>query len=126
MDAGFWPQVEELLGQALLLEGARRSDFVAAIADHRVRVEVESLLHAEAAPDVHIESVIGEAAETFSAQRVEAGFSKRFQIVGQAGHGGMGRVFEAIDQERSLRVALKSLTKRPRCICTPSSRSFAH
>jgi serine/threonine protein kinase len=111
MNAGFWLQVEELLGQALLLEGSRRSDFVAAIADRTVRAEVESLLHAEAAPDFHIESVIGSAAEIFSVQPEEAGFSKRFQIMRQAGHGGMGRVFEAIDRERSLRVALKSLTK---------------
>ena len=37
-------------------------------------------------------------------------FPQRFEVVRQVGRGGMGMVFEALDRERNLRVALKALT----------------
>lgn len=37
-------------------------------------------------------------------------FPQRFEVVRQVGRGGMGIVFEALDRERNLRVALKALT----------------
>jgi serine/threonine protein kinase len=107
--AGYWAAVEEALTAALAMKDTERRQFLAGLADARVSSEVNSLLSAGGGSDSGFLSAIATAGESWRA----TGFRVpgRFHIIREVGQGGMGAVFEAFDQDRNLRVALKSLTR---------------
>lgn len=110
MDSEKWSAVEELLAASLALPNRERAIFTARITDPTIRNEVISLLKRATSADGRLESVIGGA--TGLPELYGAGpFPARFEVSREVGQGGMGTVYEAIDTERNLRVALKSLSR---------------
>jgi serine/threonine protein kinase/tetratricopeptide (TPR) repeat protein len=68
-----------------------------------------SLLKRATSADARIESIVGGAAG-LPEPDASIRFPARFEVLRQVGQGGMGTVYEAIDTQRNLRVALKSLS----------------
>src|SRR5262249_8810861 len=105
-----WSRLKELFEAALEQRPSDRLVYVARVCadDNSLRGEIEHLLKQhELAGD--LPSGGGPhtpASRTFAADQIVAG---RFRIVRFIGQGGMGEVYEALDNEIKARIALKTL-----------------
>jgi len=114
-----WHRVDGLFHEAADLAATDRDAFLdsACGSDLELRREVESLLAADAEPDVVLEAAIAEAADRLRAETDEG--SARigtligpYSIVRLIGKGGMGAVYQAVrDDEFRMEVALKLLKR---------------
>jgi eukaryotic-like serine/threonine-protein kinase len=107
-----WQRVESTMQQALAVEPAARSAFVAAIADAEVRTEVESLLAADAGALDRLEQAISATAsrliEVREARPIGSQFS-HYRLLELLGAGGISQVYLAEDLHLKRKVALKFL-----------------
>ena len=103
-----WDRIQELFAAALEQPASERAAFLdqAISSDPHLRAEVQRLLDERE----------GAAGAPFQPGRVLNG---RFRIVRSLGRGGMGEVYEAVDQELSERVAVKTI--RPEIAADPTA-----
>jgi eukaryotic-like serine/threonine-protein kinase len=112
-----WEQIKDLFQAALERPEADRANFLvgACDGDDELRQEVQSLLSAhrsarsfmDCAPTANADSVDRvELAPIFSEGEIISG---RFRIVRFLSRGGMGEVYEAVDQEINTHIALKTI-----------------
>jgi serine/threonine protein kinase len=124
MDQGRWKTVNHIFHAALEVSASERHSFVltASEGDPDLQAEVELLLQADQDVGSYLESPLLPS-ELFSnsASPVKAGdvLCGRFRILRAVGEGGMGHVFEALDSELSVHVALKII--RPEIATSPEA-----
>ena len=116
MPSELWKRVKPIFHAAIEMEALERSNYVAEACadDGELRREVDRLLTLheasaelfEASAEETVRLVDRAAQRTFRDGEI---VSDRFRIVGFAGNGGMGEVYEALDLELKERVALKTL-----------------
>jgi serine/threonine protein kinase len=111
-----WQQVKELLGPALELDPAKRTDYLdkACGSDASLREELERLLAAEkkAGGDFLNDPLIPDALNRELSQPADVWIGRRvgpYQIVEEIGVGGMGEVYRAVraDDQYHKQVAIK-------------------
>jgi serine/threonine protein kinase len=113
-----WLRIKEITAEALDLEPGERAVYIteACGQDPDVLSEVLRLVReADASGQEFLESPSW-SPRAFLTRKFEMDerpvqVPQRFEILREAGRGGMGMVFECLDRERNLRVALKTLTR---------------
>jgi predicted negative regulator of RcsB-dependent stress response len=124
MDQGRWKTVNHIFHAALELSANERHSFVltASEGDPDLQAEVELLLQADENAGSYLESPLlhGELF-SHSASPVSPGdvLCGRFCILRAVGEGGMGHVFEALDSELAVHVAIKII--RPEIAANPEA-----
>jgi serine/threonine protein kinase len=122
MDQDRWKRVNQIFHAALEVSSNDRARFVltASNGDTDLQAEVELLLNADQNAGSYLESplVDGESPSS-SNSPVSPGdvLCGRFRILRAIGEGGMGHVFEALDNELAVHVALKVI--RPEIASSP-------
>ncbi|MFC5864997.1 protein kinase [Acidicapsa dinghuensis] len=125
-----WKTVNEIFHAALELPEAERGGYVTAASggDRLLEQDVLSLLKADSQAEDYLEiPLLGyEASENpyFLTPPLAAGdiLERRFQIVRCLGSGGMGHVFEAVDTDLKMRVAVKVI--RPEIAANPVALEY--
>jgi eukaryotic-like serine/threonine-protein kinase len=127
-DSSRWAQVREVLGQALELPASERADFVQRTcgADAALAGEVQSLITASDRPGILDEALmlanapLGSADDATLTMAAWDGTTSEpshgaklghYELIRKIGEGGMGAVYEAIDQNLGRRVAVKVMSK---------------
>jgi eukaryotic-like serine/threonine-protein kinase len=124
MDQDRWKTVNVIFHAALEVSSSERHSFVltASEGDPDLQAEVELLLKADQDAGSYLESPLVPA-ELFSnsVSPVNPGdvLCGRFRILRAVGEGGMGHVFEALDSELAVHVALKII--RPEIAANPEA-----
>jgi serine/threonine protein kinase len=114
-----WEQLEELFGEALVQDPARRAEFVSQCQDAELRSELNRLLLEHDRLSVFLEEPIVRLApddtQTLTRNVLGPGelVQERYRVVRLVGRGGMGEVYEAEDLELHCRIALKTLRGAP-------------
>lgn len=115
MTSDRWKRIEALFEQAIEAPVAERPQFVRAIGDDELRLEVESLLKAHGQAGTFLDQRENFfSSESFEADALSPGqVIDRYRIIREIGRGGMGAVFlaERADDEYRKQVAIK-LIKR--------------
>jgi tetratricopeptide (TPR) repeat protein len=113
-----WDRIQELFASALERPVSGRAAFLdqAIPSDPRVRAEVQRLLDEHERAGSTLDAPAYAAGDRLQSGRVLNG---RFRIVRSLGRGGMGEVYEAVDQELSERVAVKTI--RPEIAADPTA-----
>ena len=117
MDSARWKRLDDLFAQAVEMSPSERSAFLdkECADDPDLRLEIDSLIEAEAGATIDFQTAIREAAgELVSREETEAGVGDRlgeYRLRSKLGQGGMGTVFLAdrADQEFDFVVAVKIL-----------------
>lgn len=120
-----WEQVKRIFGAALELPEEQRPEFVkqACSGDLEMHAEILTLLAANQSMGSFMEDPVTRALpipttlENQSNLRSGETLCDRFEIVRLLGEGGMGRVYEALDLDLGVRVALKTI--RPQISSDP-------
>jgi serine/threonine protein kinase/WD40 repeat protein len=115
--------VEELFHEAAALSGEARAGFLSerCRGDAALRAEVEALL---AEPGTEVDRAAADAMNLMDEGEGLPSAIGPFKIVGLIGEGGMGRVYEAEQDEPRRRVALKMI--RPGLLSRAALRRFRH
>lgn len=118
MTSAGWDRIKELFAAALERPVSERAAFLdqAHPSDPDLRAEVQRLLdeHEGAGSFLQVPAYV--ACDPLQPGRVLNG---RFRILRSLGRGGMGEVYEAVDQELSERVAVKTI--RPEIAADPTA-----
>jgi len=120
-----WATIRDLFSQAVELPEESWSGFLAqATQDESIREEVERLLrHDQSSTGFLARPLLCALVDPGAERRIQPGdvLLGRFRILRQAGEGGMGQVFEALDETSSgERVAIKAL--RPHLMTSAALR----
>jgi len=111
MDQDRWNAVNRIFHAALEVSSSERPTFIrsATAGDPELQAEVERLLKADEVAGSYLESPVFSAKLLTNAPALNPGdvLCGRFRIVRLVAEGGMGYVFEAIDSELTVNVALK-------------------
>jgi serine/threonine protein kinase/tetratricopeptide (TPR) repeat protein len=112
MDQDRWQKVNRIFHDALALDPRERQKFVRVESkkDLSIEDEVLLLLQADSLAGSYLELPLlspGQLGDSDSSLSPGDVLCERFRIVRAIGEGGMGQVFEALDSELSVRVALK-------------------
>src|SRR5260221_254149 len=108
-----WLRIKEIVADALELEPhAREAHVKALLEDPAVISEALRLIRlAEPGGEGLLDSPSWKPGAFLSKRFGTAVVPRRFEVLREAGRGGMGVVFECFDQHRRLRVALKTLNR---------------
>ncbi len=112
-----WQRVQDIFHTALERPTAERSEYlnVACAADSAIRIEVEALLTAHKQSPDFMEHSRAQAVAELLAEEQPAGMVGRrvgaYLIVNVIGSGGMGTVFEAVQEQPHRTVALKVMRR---------------
>jgi eukaryotic-like serine/threonine-protein kinase len=120
MNQDRWNAVNQIFHAALEVDWSQRQAFVLAQSngDREVQAEIELLLQADGEAGSYLEGAFNlNGSLLIQPPIVVAGdvLCGRFRIVREIAEGGMGRVFEAVDTELAVHVALKVI--RPEIAC---------
>jgi serine/threonine protein kinase len=114
--SNYWQQVEELFHAALQLPPGARDRFLseACGSQEALRAEVAALLAAHETPDgqpldAAIQAVAGQFLTATGGTSLEGLLIRQYEIRARLGHGGMGEVYLAYDNQLCRQVALKRL-----------------
>jgi eukaryotic-like serine/threonine-protein kinase len=129
MRQDLWRTVNELFHAALDRPVGERGEFVRAAAngDAELEAEVQRLLKADEQAGSYLETPAMADSLLFLPNPsfqlpVGSILKSRFQIVRSLGQGGMGAVFEALDLELKVHIALKAI--RPEIAANPATLSY--
>ena len=114
-----WDKLWEIFHQAREMDPAKRAAFLneLELIDTQLRNEVEELLATESSNDHSFERIVSDELILLEEHGASPSYeitpgtilAGRFRILSELGKGGMGAVYEALDQELGSKVALKTM-----------------